>query len=69
MRFMLIVKADHRSEAGVLPTEKELAEMGKFNEEMVNSGVMLAGEGCRPAQGCAGHVQGRQTHREGRPFH
>lgn len=45
MRFMLIVKADHRSEAGVLPTEKELADMGRFNEEMVKSGVMLAGEG------------------------
>jgi hypothetical protein len=42
---MLIVKADHRSEAGVLPTEKELADMGRFNEEMVKSGVMLAGEG------------------------
>jgi hypothetical protein len=45
MRFMLIVKADHRSEAGVLPTEKELADMGRFNDEMVKSGVMLAGEG------------------------
>lgn len=45
MRFMLIVKGDHRSEAGVLPTEKELADMGRFNEEMVKSGVMLAGEG------------------------
>ena len=44
MRFMLIVKADHRSEAGILPTEKELADMGKLNEEMVKSGVMLAGE-------------------------
>jgi hypothetical protein len=42
---MLIVKADHRSEAGVLPTEKELADMGRFNDEMVKSGVMLAGEG------------------------
>jgi len=45
MRFMLVVKADHRSEAGILPTEKELADMGTFNEEMVKSGVMLAGEG------------------------
>jgi len=45
MRFMLIVKADKRSEAGVLPSEQELADMGKFNEEMVKSGVMLAGEG------------------------
>jgi hypothetical protein len=45
MRFMMIVKASPESEAGVLPTEQELAEMGKFNEELVNAGVMLAGEG------------------------
>jgi hypothetical protein len=45
MRFMLIVKADQRSEAGVLPSDKELADMGKFNDEMVKGGVMLAGEG------------------------
>jgi hypothetical protein len=45
MRFMVIVKADDRSEAGILPTEQELAEMGKFNEQLVKAGVMLAGEG------------------------
>ena len=45
MRFMLIVKANDKSEAGVLPTEKELADMGKFNEEMIKNGMMLAGEG------------------------
>ena len=45
MRFMLIVKSDDRSEAGVLPTSKELADMGVFNDQMVKSGVMLAGEG------------------------
>jgi len=45
MRFMVIVKADRDSEAGVLPTEKMLADMGKFNEELVKAGVMLAGEG------------------------
>ena len=45
MRFMIIVKASNESEAGVLPTEKDLAEMGKFNEELVKAGVMLAGEG------------------------
>ena len=45
MRFMLIVKSDQRSEAGVLPNDKELADMGKFNDEMVKGGVMLAGEG------------------------
>ena len=45
MRFMLIVKSSPESEAGVLPSEKELADMGKFNEEMVKAGVMLAGDG------------------------
>jgi len=45
MRFMVIVKANKDSEAGVLPSEKLLADMGKFNEELVSAGVMLAGEG------------------------
>ena len=45
MRFMVIVKASKDSEAGVMPTEKMLSEMGKFNEELVKAGVMLAGEG------------------------
>ena len=45
MRFMMIVKGDDRSEAGVLPTEQELAEMAKYNEQLVKAGVMLAGEG------------------------
>ena len=45
MRFMVIVKADKNSEAGVLPDEKLLAEMGKYNEELAQAGVMLAGEG------------------------
>ena len=45
MRFMVIVKATKNSEAGVLPSEKLLAEMGKFNEELTKAGVMLAGEG------------------------
>jgi hypothetical protein len=45
MRFMVIVKASKESEAGALPDEKMLAEMGKFNEELVKAGVMLAGEG------------------------
>jgi hypothetical protein len=49
MRFMVIVKADKASEAGVLPDEKLLAEMGKFNEELVKAGVMLAGEGLHPS--------------------
>ena len=45
MRFMVIVKANKDSEAGVLPSEHELVEMGKFNDELVKAGVMLAGEG------------------------
>jgi hypothetical protein len=49
MRFMILVKADKNSEAGVLPDEKLLAEMGKFNEELVKAGVMLAGEGLQPS--------------------
>jgi hypothetical protein len=45
MRFMVIVKADKDSEAGVLPSQELLTEMGKYNEELVKAGVMLAGEG------------------------
>jgi hypothetical protein len=48
MRFMVIVPADAQSEAGVLGDEKLFAEMGKFNEELVRAGVMLAGEGLHP---------------------
>jgi hypothetical protein len=48
MRFMVIVPGNRESEAGVLPDEKILAAMGKFNEEMVKAGVMLAGEGLHP---------------------
>src|ERR1051325_752372 len=47
-RFMVIVPASKESEAGVLPDRKILTEMGKFNEEMVKAGVMLAGEGLQP---------------------
>jgi hypothetical protein len=49
MRFVAMVKASKESEAGVLPTEAELAAMGKFNEELVKNGVMLAGEGLQPS--------------------
>src|SRR5437879_11574495 len=45
MRFVVLVKANKDSEAGVLPTQALLAEMGKFNDELVKAGVMLAGEG------------------------
>ena len=49
MRVMVMVKADKSSEAGVMPDEKLLTEMGKFNEELVKAGVMLAGEGLHPS--------------------
>ncbi|MEJ7812959.1 MAG: YciI family protein [Gemmatimonadaceae bacterium] len=49
MRFMILVKADKNSEAGVLPDEKQLAEMGKFNEELAKAGVLLAAEGLHPS--------------------
>jgi hypothetical protein len=49
MRFMVMVKATKESEAGVMPEEKLLADMGKFNEELVKAGIMLAGEGLQPS--------------------
>jgi hypothetical protein len=49
MRFMVIVKADKNSEAGVMPSRELLTAMGQFNEEMVKAGVMLAGEGLHPS--------------------
>ncbi|HEY1142293.1 MAG TPA: YciI family protein [Lysobacter sp.] len=49
MRVLVIVKATQDSEAGVMPSEQLLADMGKFNEELVKAGVMLAGEGLHPS--------------------
>ena len=49
MRFMVMVKADKNSEAGVMPSEQLLADMGKYNEELVRAGVLLAGEGLQPS--------------------
>lgn len=49
MKFMILVKATADSEAGVMPTEQLLAEMGRYNEELVNAGVMKAGEGLHPS--------------------
>jgi hypothetical protein len=49
MRFMLMVRATENTEAGVMPSEELLTEMGKFNEELVKAGVMLAGEGLQPS--------------------
>ena len=53
MRFIAMVHADEHSEAGEMPTEKELAAMGAYNEQLVQAGVMLAGEGLHPSsRGC-----------------
>ena len=49
MKFMVMVKATKNSEAGMMPTEKLMADMGKFNEELVKAGIMEAGEGLKPS--------------------
>lgn len=49
MRFMIMIKADSDTEAGKMPSEQLLTDMGKFNEELVEAGVMLAGEGLQPS--------------------
>src|SRR6478736_1843219 len=49
MRFIVIVKATKESEAGIMPREKLMREMGNFNEELVKAGIMLAGEGLKPS--------------------
>ena len=49
MRFMVMVRANKNSEAGVMPSQKLLAEMGNYNEELVKAGVLLAGEGLQPS--------------------
>ena len=56
MRVMVIVKATRNSEAGVMPSEELLAAMGKFNEELVKAGVMLAGDGLHPS------AKGKRVH-------
>jgi hypothetical protein len=62
MRFMVIVKANKDSEAGVLPSKKMLSDMGKFNEELVKAGVMLAGEGLHDSsKGARVKFSGGQT--------
>ena len=67
MRFMVLVKADKDTEAGVLPDEKLLTEMGKFNEELVKAGVMLAGEGLQPSsKGARVRFSGSEADRDRR---
>ena len=61
MRYMVIVKATKESEAGVMPTARELDEMGKFNAELVKAGVMLAGEGlAASSQGARVKIKGKE---------
>ncbi|MCL6713251.1 YciI family protein [Pseudomonas sp. R2.Fl] len=61
MKVIVFVKADADSEAGVMPTQQQLEEMGRFNEELVNAGVMLAGEGLRPtSHGARMRFDGKQ---------
>jgi hypothetical protein len=61
MRFMVIVKASKDSEAGVMPTQQMLTDMGKYNEELVKAGVMLAGEGLQPtSRGARVRFSGKQ---------
>jgi hypothetical protein len=62
MRFMMIVKADKTSEAGVLPTEKDLEVMGKYNEELVKAGVLLDAAGLQPSSKGA-----RVSYQNGKP--
>lgn len=69
MRFMILVKADKNSEAGVMPGEQLLAEMGRFNEELVTAGVMLSGEGLHPsARGARVQFRGAERHVVDGPF-
>ena len=58
MRFMVIVKATKDSEAGEMPSQELLTAMGKYNEELVKAGIMLAGDGLQPARGRPGPVHG-----------
>jgi hypothetical protein len=69
MRFIVMVKASKDSEAGVLPTEEQLREMGKFNDELAKAGVMLAGEGLQASSQGARitYSGGKRTVRDG-PF-
>ncbi|HEY7643957.1 MAG TPA: YciI family protein [Hyphomicrobiales bacterium] len=69
MKFMIIVKASKASEAGEMPSTELLTEMGKFNEELVKAGIMLAGEGLHPtSKGARVHFSGKQRTVTDGPF-
>ena len=61
MRFMIIIKADDKTEAGVLPSQELLTDMSRYNQELVNAGVLLAGEGLHPSsKGARVHFSGNK---------
>ncbi|MHB1156489.1 MAG: YciI family protein [Phycisphaerales bacterium] len=69
MRFMVIVKANKDTEAGVMPTTEQFAEMGKFNEQLVAAGIMQSGDGLQPSsQGARVHFKGDQRTVTDGPF-
>ena len=69
MKFMLMVKADKNTEAGVLPTAEDLATMGRFNEEMVKAGILLDGAGLQPSsKGAKVTFQNGKVHVTDGPF-
>ena len=69
MRFIVMIKATADSEAGVMPTEEEFTEMGRFNEELVNAGVMVSGEGLHPSsKGARVHFSGKNRRVVDGPF-
>jgi hypothetical protein len=69
MRFMILVKASRDSEAGVMPSQQLLTEMGQFNEELMKAGVMLAGDGLHPSsKGARVRFSGRDREVTSGPF-
>lgn len=69
MKFMIIVKANADTEAGVMPTTEEFAQMGAFNEQLVKAGVMLAGEGLHPtSNGARVYYENGKARAEDGPF-
>ncbi|HEX9172792.1 MAG TPA: YciI family protein [Telluria sp.] len=69
MRFAILLKADKDTEAGVMPSEQLLKDMGNFNDELIKAGVMLAGEGLQPsARGARVRFEGGQVTVEEGPF-
>jgi len=69
MKFMMLIKADEKTESGAMPDEKVLVEMGKYNDELVKAGVLLAAEGLHPSsKGARIHYQGGKSSVTDGPF-